>query len=90
MGITQPGALQSCIHRLPPGPEAYARAYDEVIDQCQNGQRQELARRVLSWLTVSPNPLTLAQLQDAFALEPSTHDQATISAEEASRPVADW
>jgi ankyrin repeat protein len=57
---------------LPTGSEAYDYAYKDAMMRIE-GQvedQEELAKRVLSWITCTKRPLTTSELQHALAVDP--------------------
>lgn len=53
------------------GSEAYDHAYNETMKRIENQTEfsQDLAKRVLGWVTFSTRPLTALELQNAVAVE---------------------
>lgn len=64
--------FESFLDDLSSGPETLEKAYEKAINMVasQNGSRVELARKVFSWLSVSPCQMTFSQLQRAFDMDP--------------------
>lgn len=57
--------------QLKAGSGAYDHAYDETMKRIeqQSPFSQDLAKRILGWVTFSARPLTAVELQDAIAIE---------------------
>jgi hypothetical protein len=53
------------------GSGAYDHAYDDTMKRIeqQSSFSQDLAKRILGWVTFSARPLTALELQDAIAVE---------------------
>jgi hypothetical protein len=67
-----PRAIRTALKTLPAGSDAYDRAYEDAMERIE-GQvkgQEELAKRVLSWITCAKRPLTTFELQHALAVEP--------------------
>ena len=64
-------ALKSALQKLPRGLEALDNAYNEAIKrvEAQKEGFRDLAKRVLSWITLAARPLTTLELQYALAVE---------------------
>jgi len=69
--------------QLESGLGAYNHAYDETMKRIeqQSSHSQDLARRVLGWVTFSARPLTAVELQYAIAVEigEPTFDETNIT-----------
>lgn len=57
--------------QLQSGSGAYDHAYDETMKRIkqQSSFSQDLAKRILGWVTFSARPITAVELQDAIAVE---------------------
>ncbi|KAF7157299.1 hypothetical protein CNMCM5623_001422 [Aspergillus felis] len=63
-------AIKEALNKVKTGSEAYEYAYEKAMKQIQQqiGDRAELARRALAWLTFAERTLTLTELQHALAV----------------------
>lgn len=63
--------IRNLAQKLKSGSEAYDHAYNETMKRIENQTQfsQDLAKRVLSWVTFSRRPLTTTELQNAVAVE---------------------
>ncbi|PBK68993.1 hypothetical protein ARMSODRAFT_886856, partial [Armillaria solidipes] len=57
-------------------PDTVADAYNEALRRIdsQGKHRKELAYRILSWIAFAKRPLTVLELQHAFAVEPDAQE----------------
>jgi ankyrin repeat protein len=64
-------AVRLALSRLPTGSGAYDRAYDDAMEriEAQVADQTELAKQVLSWITLARRPLKTVELQYALATE---------------------
>ncbi len=71
IGKRAPKAVRTALKKLPKGSDAYDRAYDEAMERIggQVADSKELARQVLSWITLTQRPLTIEEIQHALAVE---------------------
>ena len=62
-------AIEEAVKELPAG---LTSAYDQILQRIDDQGEDDaaLAREVLSWLTLSPQPLTASVLQQALAIKP--------------------
>lgn len=60
------------LEKLPTGFEAYDYAYNDAMDRIEGqlADEEELAKRVLAWITCATTPLTVSELEHALAVEP--------------------
>ncbi|GFF95605.1 ankyrin repeat and SAM domain-containing protein 3 [Aspergillus udagawae] len=63
-------AIKKVLNKFKTGSEVYENAYEKAMKQIQQqiGDRAELAKRVLAWLTFAERTLTLTELQHALAV----------------------
>ncbi|KAF4282689.1 hypothetical protein KXX33_000481 [Aspergillus fumigatus] len=63
-------AIKKALDKCKTGWEVYEQAYEKVMKQIwqQIGDRAELAKRALAWLTFARRALTLTELQHALAV----------------------
>jgi ankyrin repeat protein len=64
-------AIRTTLKKLPTGSNAYDCAYEDAMERIE-GQlkdQEELAKRVLSWITCAKRPLATSELQHAFSVE---------------------
>ena len=63
--------IKNALKHLPKGSEALNHAYAEAIEriQAQPQEYQELAKRVISWITLAQRPLSVLELRHALAVE---------------------
>jgi hypothetical protein len=68
---TTPRAIRRALEQLPKGSDAINRVYEEAMQRIQSQEAgfQELAKRVLSWITCTKRPLTTLELRHALAVE---------------------
>jgi ankyrin repeat protein len=70
-GNTSPKAIRATLVKLPTRSKAYNYAYNDAIERIE-GQlisEEELAKRVLSWITCAKRPLITSKLEHALAIE---------------------
>jgi hypothetical protein len=62
--------IKEALNKFKTGWEAYEHAYEKTMKQIQEqiGDRAELAKRALAWLTFAQRALTLTELQHALAV----------------------
>ena len=65
---TKPKRIEEALQKLPQGLN---ENYDRIIDRIksQGPERWNLARKVLLWLSIVPEPLSIGALQEAVAVE---------------------
>ncbi|KAF7545580.1 hypothetical protein G7Z17_g9068 [Cylindrodendrum hubeiense] len=71
VGKRSPKAVRAALSKLPSGSEAYERAYKDAMERIE-GQvtdQEELAKQVLSWVTLAKRPLKTSEIQHALAVE---------------------
>jgi ankyrin repeat protein len=63
-------AIKKALNKFKTGSEVYEHAYEKAMKQIQQqiGDRAELAKRALAWLTFAERTLTLIELQHALAV----------------------
>ena len=63
--------VRALVTQLQSGSGAYDHAYDETMKRIkqQSSFSQDLAKRILGWVTFSARPLTAVELQEAIAVE---------------------
>jgi len=66
-----PKVLRKALHNLPNGLEALDNAYAEAMERIEGqvSDSQELAKRVLLWITCAERPLTTLELRHALGVE---------------------
>ena len=76
--------MKDTLKNLPSGRKAYDEAYEEAMEKRVKGQdpdSEELAIRVLSWITCANRELTTLELQHAVAVELDEHGTGLRGAE---------
>lgn len=78
-----PKAIRQTLENLATGSDAYQVAYETAMERIEGQHigQAKLAKQVLSWITFSMEPLTIAALQHALAVEVGTSefDETNIS-----------
>ncbi|KAI1055328.1 hypothetical protein LB506_011510 [Fusarium annulatum] len=64
-------AVQKALAKLPSGSDAYFQAYEAAMERImsQSPSHQDLAKRVIAWITCALRPLTVEELRHALAVE---------------------
>ncbi|RBA14494.1 hypothetical protein FPRO05_03286 [Fusarium proliferatum] len=63
--------VHKALAKLPSGSDAYFQAYEAAMQRImsQSPSHQDLAKRVIAWLTCALRPLTVEELRHALAVE---------------------
>ncbi|KLO78830.1 ankyrin [Fusarium fujikuroi] len=63
--------VHKALAKLPSGSDAYFQAYEAAMERImsQSPSHQDLAKRVIAWITCALRPLTVEELRHALAVE---------------------